>query len=106
MTAAHAYSLTGRSMASALLCRPRAKQDVRVISRRHGGRLPARIVVAVAGKFYEVRPSTLDDLHGGSTPEYLGLEEYQIPDEPEDYPEYDRAASAADRRHQFNKESL
>ena len=77
-----------------------------MISRRHGGGFSARIVVAVDGKFYEVRPSTLDDLQGGSTPEYLGLEEYQIPDEPEEYPEYDRAASAADRRYQFNKEQV
>ena len=88
-----AYSLTGRGLA--LLGRPRAKQDVRVISRRHGGGLPARIVVAVDGKFYEVSPATLENLEGGSTPEYLELEEYQIPDENDDYPdEY----TAADHR--------
>lgn len=89
------YSLTGRGMASALLCRPRAKQEVRVISRRHGGGLPARIVVFVDGKFYEVSATTLEHLQGGSTPAYLELDEYEIPDENDDYPdEY----TAADRR--------
>lgn len=103
-----AYSLTGRGMASALLCRPRAKQTVHIACKVFsGGKLVFPVRVLVDGAYFAVySKGALEALKGGSTPAYLELEPWEDGDEREEYPEYERASSAADRRHQFNKEQV
>lgn len=71
-----AYSLTGRGMASALLCRPRARQTVHIACKVFsGGRMVFPVRVFVDGEHYAVySKGVLEALQGGATPAWLELE--------------------------------
>ncbi|SDL08318.1 hypothetical protein SAMN05428953_12678 [Mesorhizobium muleiense] len=75
------YGMTGADIAAALSMKPRAKQAVTLISKRHGGGLPARILVLVEGEYYEVLERTFDELNRGVTPAELELEPYNPADD-------------------------
>ena len=102
----NAFSTTARDMASALLGKPRAKQAVLVVAKRHGGAFGPRYTVLVGGEYSEVGQRVLDALEQGATPEYLELEPIQPGDDTPEYPADDRACSAADRAYQFAKEQV
>lgn len=75
------YGVTGADIAAALGMKPHAKQTVALVSKRHGGSLPARIVVLVDGEYYEVRERTYEELKRGVTPAELELEPYNPADD-------------------------
>ncbi|RJT41987.1 hypothetical protein D3227_04725 [Mesorhizobium waimense] len=74
------YHTTGADLAAALGMKPRAKQEVHVLTKRYGGGMGERITVLVDGEYYDVRQRTLDALNMGQTPADLELE----PADPED----------------------
>ena len=104
MNVASPRDITAFGIAAGISGKPRAKQDVHIVTKTHGGGLPARVIVSVSGKYYEVSEQTLGHLQGGSTPEYLELEECELPDDADEYP--DRAASNADRQYQMERETF
>lgn len=75
------YGVTGADLAAALGMKPRAKQTVTVITKRHGGGMPARFLVLVSGEYYEVLERTLGELERGVTPAELELEPYDPADD-------------------------
>lgn len=101
-----ALRTTGRGLA--LLGKPRARQSVFIVAKLFsGGKLVFPVRVLVDGEYYAVyNQGTLDALEGGATPAWLKLEPWEPADEPVEYPEDDRRASAADRSHQFAKEQF
>lgn len=85
MTATHKfrtpYGVTGADIAAALGMKTRTKQKVTLVSKRHGGSLPTRIVALVDGEYYEVLERTFEELNRGVTPADLELEPYNPADD-------------------------
>ncbi|MER9628357.1 hypothetical protein [Mesorhizobium sp. M0296] len=75
------YGVTGTDIAAALGMKPRAKQSVTLVTKRHGGGLPTRILVLVDGEYFEVLERTFAELERGVTPADLELEPYDPADD-------------------------
>ncbi|MDX8492892.1 hypothetical protein RFN29_15040 [Mesorhizobium sp. VK22B] len=79
------YHTTGRDLAAALGMKTRARQEVHVLTKRHGGVFSPRFVVLVDGEYYEVGRAILDKLEMGQTPADLELDPHNPDDDYSDF---------------------
>jgi len=107
-----AYQTTGADLASALLGQKRVKQTVRVVTTdTYQGKPISHIVLVVpAGKeqgdYWHVSAANLWRIEAGVSPDDVGCELADAQSEPIEYPDEDRAASAADASYQSRMEQF